>query len=48
LPIPTPVFATLLIAAFAGAGLVKHKVLKGCLGAAGCVLLLGGLFGLIG
>jgi ribosomal protein S5 len=46
--IPTPVLTVLLITAFAGAGLVKNKVVKVCLATAGCVLLLGGLLGLLG
>jgi hypothetical protein len=46
--IPTPIFLMLCITTFAGAGLAKHRALKGALLAAGCALALAGLSGLLG
>jgi hypothetical protein len=41
-------FAILLIALFAGAGLVKNKIAKVVLGAAGVILMVLGVTGLMG
>jgi hypothetical protein len=41
-------YAILLIALFAGAGLVKNKIAKALLGAAGVLLLVLGVTGLMG